>query len=310
MDDSRARLRRSLLFVPGDRPNMLAKAGALPADVLLLDLEDGVASAAKDTARQAVAGFLQTRQLGGAPEVLVRVHALDHPRLPDDLEALIGLGLDGLCLPKVESAAALAAFDRQLAVREATCNLPGGSLSLLAIVESAAGVLACASIAAASPRLVGLMFGAEDFTRDLGLPTQRGGDGSELLYARSAVVLAAAAARVAAIDAVWPNVRDGAGLQREAELARRLGFSGKAVIHPAQIAPVNRTFSPTEEELRYAREVIATFETAEAQGHGAAALEGQLVDAPVVERARRLLRRGETARTAESHTSESPGARA
>ncbi|MGH2468791.1 MAG: HpcH/HpaI aldolase/citrate lyase family protein, partial [Chloroflexota bacterium] len=169
-------------------------------------------------------------------------------------------------------------------------------------------VLACGPIAASSPRLVGLMFGAEDFTRDLGLPPRRDGDGTELLYARSAVVLAAAAARVAAIDAVWPNLRDVAGLQREAGMARRLGFTGKAVIHPAQIAPVNRTFSPTDEELRFAREVIAAVKLAEAQGHGTAALQGQLVDAPVVERARRVLLRAEQAHAMLPGASQTPGA--
>ena len=288
---------RSLMFVPGHRERMIDKALGSEADVLFLDIEDGVPPTEKDTARQLIAQALDRcadvrsseQEAGRRPLRFVRINAIGHQRMLADIEAVLRPGLDGLCLPKVESADEIALVDGLLAEREERAGLAGGSVVYIAAIESAKGLVNAPSIAAASPRLAALMFGAEDFGKDLGLPALRVGEASELLYARSALVVACASANVGSIDGVWPDIHDPEGLRREALQARRLGFTGKSLIHPGQIDIVNDCFLPDEGELAYARRVVEAFEAAQRRGDGAIALGGQLVDLPIVDRARRTL---------------------
>jgi citrate lyase subunit beta/citryl-CoA lyase len=180
--------------------------------------------------------------------------------------------------------------DRLLADLEAKVGMALGSIALLATVESAAGLLNAPSIAASTPRVMGLMFGAEDFALDLGLSTNREGEAREMIYARSAVAVAAASAHVQVVDGVWPDIRDFEGVRRDAVQARRLGFSGKSTFHPGQIDIINEVFSPSPAELEYAMRVVEAFEEAQAAGQAAIAFGGQLIDLPIVERARRVIR--------------------
>lgn len=288
---------RSLMFVPGHRQRMIDKALGLNADVLFLDLEDGVPPNEKDTARQLIAEALD-RSVGACPPPeapghrplrYVRINAIGHERMDTDLESVLRPGLDGLCLPKVETSDEIQFVDSLLDQREGPAGLEQGSIRCVVAIESALGLLNAAAIAAASPRIVGLMFGAEDFGNDLGLPTRREAEASELIYARSAMVVAAASAHIGSIDGVWPDIQDPDGLLLDAQQARRLGFSGKSLIHPGQIDIVNSVFSPDEGEVDFARRVIEAFEEAQRKGEGAIAFGGQLVDLPIVNRARRTL---------------------
>jgi citrate lyase subunit beta/citryl-CoA lyase len=284
---------RSAMFVPGHRQRMIDKALASTADMLFLDIEDGVPPAEKDLARETIAASLraiaQDPPSGRHPLRFVRINAIGHERMDVDLSTVLGPGLEGFCLPKVESADQITYLDRCLEKQETKAGLPANTIRYVASIESALGLINAPHIAAASPRMVALMFGAEDFGKDLGLPTLRVGEASELLYARSAIVMAATAAHINSIDGVWPDIHDPDGLAKDALQARRLGFSGKSLIHPGQIDIVNDTFRPDEGEVDYARRVVEAFDEAQARGDGAIALGGQLIDAPIVDRARRTL---------------------
>jgi len=280
---------RSWMFVPGNSEKMLNKAiGLANLDVAMFDLEDGAPPNQKDLARELVASTLG-RPAGG-PRRFVRINALASERREADLRAVLRAGLQGLVLPKVERADEVTLVDRLLAEQEPRADLRAGSVVLIAAIESATGLINAPAIAAATPRMAGLMFGAEDFGLDLGLPTNREGEGRELIYARSAMVVAAASAHVQSIDGVWPDIHDFEGVRRDAIQARRLGFSGKSTFHPGQIDIINEVFSPSAAEVEHARRVVDAFAEAQAAGQGAVAFGGQLIDLPIVERARRVLR--------------------
>jgi citrate lyase subunit beta/citryl-CoA lyase len=219
----------------------------------------------------------------------VRVNAVGHERMQADFEAVIRPGLEGLVLPKVETPDQVKLVAEVLDRREPEMGMAKGSVRLMIAVESPKGLMNAYAIATASPRVIGLMFGAEDFGKELGLPVNREAEARELIYARSALVMAGAAAHVQIIDGVWPDIKDAEGLQRYAIQARRLGFTGMSLIHPGQIDPINAVFSPTKDEVEYARQVVQAFEEAQARGDGSIALGGQLIDLPIVERARRTL---------------------
>ena len=284
-------LQRSWMFVPGHRQRMIDKALGLDADALMLDIEDGVAPAEKDQARRLIGEALGRERGPREPLRYVRINAIGHQRMADDLAAVLRPGLDGLVLPKVESPEEIATVESLVAEHEAA---RGTAVKLLVAIESPKGLLAAPAIAACSSRVVGLMFGAEDFGRELGLPTSREGEAQDLLYARSALVVAAASAHVQAVDGVWVDLQDPEGLARFALQSRRLGFSGMSSIHPSQIAPINTAFSPGPEEIDYARKVIEAYEEAAARGDGSVAFGGQLIDRPIIERARRTLDLAET----------------
>lgn len=257
------------------------------ADAIMLDIEDGVAAASKPQARQVIAQEVPKTSDTGQIR-FVRVNAIQTEDFRRDLDAVVGLNIAGIVLPKVETPAdvhvaitALEELERARAVQK--------PLQMVIAIESAKGIIAAPQIAAASGRLVALMLGAEDLGRDIGLPAQRVGEAHELLYARSALVFAAAASRIQSIDQVWPNLGDAEGLKNDAGQARRLGFTGKAIIHPAQAEPVNTAFTPSAADVDFAQRVLAAFQEAEAKGLGAVAFGGQLLDKPIVDRARAVL---------------------
>ena len=294
---------RSLMFVPAHRERMVQRALGLgefaPSgpdtarssrlDAAILDLEDGVPPDAKDEARRLTADVLGRRTPGG-PLRFVRIERALSDAGEADLDAVMRDGLDAIVAPKVRRAEEIVWLADELERREREASIAAGTVRIFASIENAAALVDAPRIAAASDRLIGLMFGSEDFALDLGLPTRREGEAAELLYARSATVVAAVAAGKLAIDGIWPDVNDAEGLREDSVRARRLGFSGKTLIHPGQIAVVNEIFSPTAAELDQARRVVRAFEEGLGRGEGAVALDGQMLDAPVVERARRVLR--------------------
>ena len=294
--DQRNALLRSWMFVPGNRQRMIEKSLGVRVDAVMMDIEDGVAPAEKDTARQQIAACLDqvAAQLKSGKSVttparFVRINAVGHERSRDDLATVVRPGLEGLVVPKVETADQIKSVSEILDHRELKLGLPQGTVRILAALESPQGLFNAFSIATASPRVIGLLFGAEDFSRELNLPLRREGEARDLIYARSSLVTAAACAHVQAVDGVWPDLQDTEGLKVFALQSRRLGFSGISVIHPAQVEIANAAFTPTAEEIDYARQVLEAFDEARARGEGAVAFGGQLLDLPIVDRARQTL---------------------
>lgn len=282
---------RSLLYTPGHRASLVARVldGGLPAtpDLALLDLEDGVPAAEKENARGVLADAIAPSR--GRALRYVRIGRSSSDAAQADLAAVVRPGLDGVVVPKVERAEELATVDEMLRQRERAAGVAERSVRVIAAIETAAGLLEAPRIAC-GPRVIGLMFGSEDFAADLGLPAHREGEAAELIYARSAIVVAAAAARVLAFDGIWANFKDDAGLRADALRGRRLGFAGRQCIHPDQIAIVNEIYAPSEEEIAHARRVVSAFDDGIDRGLGAVALDGEMLDAPIVERARRTLK--------------------
>jgi citrate lyase beta subunit len=277
---------RTLLFVPGDRPERIGKAIATDADAVAVDLEDAVAPEAKSRAREAVPAAVADADPRDG--LLLRVNALDTPYFADDLATVAALlpRLAGVLLPKVEDARAVERLDELLTGLEAAAGRPVGTTAVLPIVETARGVLAAPAVAAAGPRVATLLFGTLDLASDLGVTPSI--EGRELLHARSQVVLATAAAGLPGpLDGPHAALDDTDGLVRASVLARELGFTGKVVLHPRQIGPVQEAFAPTAAELARAREIVAAAQEA---GSGAFRLaDGTFVDAPVLRRATSLL---------------------
>ena len=282
-------LKRSWMFVPGHRQKMIDKALGINADAIMLDIEDGVAPNEKETARRLIGEALSLSKVPNSPARFVRINAIGHARMDADVDAVVRPGLEGLVLPKVEAPEEVMKVDAILTQRERQQRMPVGGVKLLVAIESPRGLLNAPTIAARSPRVCGLMFGAEDFGRELGLPTSREGEARDMLFARSAMVIAAASAHVQAVDGVWVDLKDAEGLIQFARQSRRLGFSAMSLIHPSQIDPINQMFSPTADEIDYAQKVVQAFEEANARGDGSIAFGGQLIDRPIVERARRTL---------------------
>jgi citrate lyase beta subunit len=276
-------IRRSLLYVPASSEKMLAKAGRRGADVLILDLEDGVHPDAKADARERLANSLHKLDFGGS-EVLVRVNAADSPWGHDDLATVRELLPAGVVLPKVGEAAEVQAADEEL----------GESTPLYLMVETAAGVLAAPRLARCSPRIGGLLFGAADYRESLRAGRQP--EELELHFARSQLLLAARAAGIDAYDTPWFEYEDMAGLERSARRVRQMGFDGKTAIHPKQVPVINEMFAPTPSEIARARRIIAAMEEALSQGRYVAALDGGMVEALHLTEARRTLERAEALR--------------
>lgn len=280
------RLLRTMLFTPGNNMRMIQKAGTLEADAIILDLEDAVLMADKETARIFVRDSIEDLSAeGSAP--WVRVNALTTGLVEEDLEWAIQNGLVGVVLPKVESKDDILQIARLIDQKEKEKGIEPASQLLIPILETAKGVLNAYEIATASRRVIAVAFGAVDFARDMGISLSR--EGTELLYARSRIAISARAARVQAIDTPWIDITDKEGLVQEAKMARQLGFRGKLLIHPSQIEPVNRFFSPSESEVEYAKKVVEAFQRAEARGLGAISLEGKMIDIANFRQAEELL---------------------
>jgi citrate lyase beta subunit len=262
---------RSLLFAPGSDERKLRKALAGQADAVVCDLEDAVAPAEKAAARELVARLLAEVETAGAR--MVRVNGVETAQWQEDLRAVAALELDAIVLPK--------------ATPDAVRALGSEGPPVIAIVETARGVRLAYETAAA-PRVAALVLGAADLGAELGLEPRP--DGQEILYARSQLVLDSAAAEIRPpFDVVHLDVRDGAGLEAEARLARSLGFGGKVCIHPEQVPIVNRVFAASPEQVEWAERVVEAYEQGESEGRGAVALDGAMVDRPIVERARQIL---------------------
>jgi citrate lyase subunit beta/citryl-CoA lyase len=274
------------MFVPGAKARLLEKARTAAADAVILDLEDGVAPEAKAEARGLIRQALDAGPFG--PQVVVRINGWTGGLAQDDLAATLpGGGVDAVCLPKAENPDEVQALARWLDGWEAQQGLAAGSLGVLLMIETALGVLRALELARSSPRVQALCLGGEDLSRDLGAVRTR--EGQELAYARAHVVVAARAAGVWAIDTVYTDLQDEDGLRAEASQARRLGYSGQLLIHPNQIEPVHQAWAPSAAEIEWARRVLASFDEATARGDGVVALDGKMIDAPVVARARELL---------------------
>lgn len=269
------RLLRTMLFTPGNNMRMIQKAGTLGADAIILDLEDAVPMADKETARIFVRDSIEDLSAKGT-DLLVRINALTTGLVEQDLEWVVQKGLIGVVLPKAESKEDTLQIARLIDQKEKEKGIEPGSLALIPILETARGILNVYEVAMASQRVIVVAFGAVDFARDMGISLSR--EGTELLYARSRIAISARAAGVQAIDTPWIDIADKEGLVQEAKMARQLGFRGKLLIHPSQIEPVNRFFSPSESEVEYAKKVVEAFQRAEARGLGAISFEGKMID--------------------------------
>lgn len=284
---------RSWMFVPGNSLRFIEKAFTLKnLDVAMFDIEDGVIPSHKAVAREQIVSALKREKPAGAPTIFVRINAVGTgpDRIDADLAMVIVPGLEGLIIPKVEDPADVHLVEAFLDKREKQVGIKPGHIKLVAAIESAKGLIKGPAIAASSPRLLGLLFGAEDYALDLGLPSHRVAEARELLYARAAIVNAAASAHIASFDGVWPDIHDLEGCERDTIQARRLGFTGKSTFHPGQIDLINNAFTPSAAEIDYATRVVAAFDAAVARGDGAVAFGGQLLDLPIIERAKRVLR--------------------
>lgn len=273
------------LFTPATNPARMAKSMGLPVDCIIFDLEDSVPPAEKAAARQNIIESLG-RAPAERPRLGVRLNGLGTGFLADDLTAMAGVDLDFVFLPKLETPEELDAFLARLddSKKAAGATAPPRTY---AIVETTLGVINVDKIVFRSDRLAGLMFGAEDFTLSLGV--ERTKAGAELFYPRSKVGLCCAAAGIEAIDTVFSDVKDEAGLIVEVTAAKQLGFTAKALIHPNQIAPVKRVYAPTEAQAAAAQRQVEGYEAALAKGLAAVAVDGKMIDPPVYQRAKKMV---------------------
>lgn len=280
------RLRRTMLFVPGNNPGMMSDAHIYGSDALMFDLEDSVTLREKDAARLLVYHALKTIHYGECERV-VRVNPLSTPFGKLDIEAMVAAGAEVIRLPKTETAQDILDTETEIERAERKYGIPVGQTRVMAAIEGALGVVNAYPIASASPRLVAIALGAEDYCANL--KTSRSLEGNELLFARGAIVVAARAAGIDAIDTVFSDVNNEEQLVKETLAIKQLGFDGKSVINPRQIKPVHRVFTPTHEEVVKAQRIIAASHDAEARGSGVVALDGKMIDRPVVLRAERTL---------------------
>ena len=279
-------LLRSLVFVPGNRSNMLERALGFDADVIMVDLEDSVPpgekAAACDLAREWVPKFAEAGK-----QVMVRINALETGLASGELAAVVSSDLVGISIGKGNTAWDLQQVDRLLAPLESKANMEPGSIKVIPWIETAMAIVHVYEMATASNRVVGIAFGGEDYTNDMAIT--RSDFGEECYFARSTVAVAARAAGVAGLDGPFVGFRDPEGLKTDAGAARKMGYTGKFAIHPAQINVINETFSPLPEDVAYARRVVEAWEEAEAAGRGSLSIDGRMVDVPVVKRAQNLL---------------------
>lgn len=280
------RLRRSMMFVPGNNPGMIKDAGIFGADCIMFDLEDSVAMTEKDSARFLVYNALTTLDYGNIEKV-VRINDLSSGLGVEDLEAIVRAKPDVIRLPKTENAQDVIDCEAEIERIEREAGIPVGTTGMMAAIETAGGVLNAYEIAHSSKRLIGIALGAEDYVTDL--KTTRSDDGTELFFARGMILNAARSAGIDALDTVYSDVNNEEGFIREATMIKKMGFSGKSIINPRQIAPLHEIFMPREKDLIKARAVMEAIREANERGSGVASLNGKMIDRPVVIRARYLL---------------------
>jgi citrate lyase subunit beta / citryl-CoA lyase len=288
---------RSLLFVPGDSEKKLEKAIGAGADVVIVDLEDSVAPQNKTLARDIAARFITGHRHQTRSAIYVRINDLSTDLTDEDLAALVPVKPDGIMLPKSNSGQDVQQLSAKLRVHEAESGLPDGAIKILPIItETAAGVLAAATYANASARLVGVTWGAEDLSAAIGARTARDENGrytDVFRFARTMTILAAGAAEVAAIDTVFPDFRDMTGFAAECAEAERDGFTGKMAIHPAQVPVINAAFTPSTEAVKHSLAIVQAFEAA--GNPGVVGIGGKMYDRPHLKLAERLLARARAA---------------
>lgn len=285
------KLRRSMLFVPGSNAAMISNTFIYKPDSIMFDLEDAVALKEKDSARILVAHALQ-HPLYQEIETVVRVNRLDSEFGLNDLNAVVRAGVDVVRMPKTETAQDVVDMDLAITEIEKACGREVGSTKMLAAIESPLGITQANQIATASKRLIGIALGAEDYVRNL--KTERSPEGIELLFARCSILQAARAAGIQAFDTVYSNANNEEGFLKEAALIKQLGFDGKSLVNPRQIELLHNLFAPTQKDVDQAEKIIAAAEEAERNGLGVVSLNGKMIDAPIIDRARLVLERAKS----------------
>jgi len=284
---------RSLLFVPGNKSNMLEKALGLTPDAFVPDMEASVPAAEKANARETIAKFLPRFAALGLP-VIPRVNSLDTEWIEADLAAVVGFGLFGISVGKVRNAGDISTVSQLIGDLERRAGLHVGTLRLLPWIETAEAIVNVSAICRASERIVAVAFGGEDFTNDMGV--ERLEDEIQIAYARQALCVAARAAHVLALDTPYFKLRDPEGLRDSSLRAKSIGFKGRFAIHPEQLDALNECFSPSAQEIAHAERVVAAYDEAESRGRASTSLDGWVIDVPVVKRARALLELARRAR--------------
>ena len=279
-------MRRSMLFLPGNNPNMLINGNYLGSDAVIFDLEDAVAPDQKDAARLLVRNTLRYMPFDRC-EMIVRINSVDTPYWMQDIDAILPYRPDLVLLPKTSTVADVLTADAYMTQVEEQLGFARNTVGLMLLIETALGVENAYAVASASDRVKAIFLGAEDLTADL--QCKRTKEGREIEYARTRLVVAARAAGVDVYDTPFTDVNDDEGIVKDAQLARDLGFTGKASISPRHVQTINTVFSPTQKDVDYAYAVMDAIETAKAQGKGAIALNGKMIDAPIVTRAQRTL---------------------
>ena len=279
-------LLRSLIFVPGNRANMLERAVDFKADVIMVDLEDSVPPAEKVAAREVVREWVPKLAREGR-RVMVRLNSLDTGLTQDEIAAIAGPNLAGVSIGKAETVFDIQDVHQIIGRLESSAGLPTGQIKMIPWIENARAVLTAYQLATASPRIEAIAFGAEDYTDDMGV--QRTDTSEEIYFARATVAVAARAARVGSLDTPFVGFRDSEGFRQDIGISRSLGYTGRFAIHPSQIDIINEMFGPSAEEVAYAKRVVEAWDDAEAQGRGSLSLDGRMIDVPVVKRAQNLL---------------------
>ena len=279
-------MRRSMLFLPGNTPNMLINGNCLGADAVIFDLEDAVSPAEKDAARILVRNTMKYMDFSGC-EIIVRINSIDTPYWKKDVDEMLPQKPQLLLLPKTGSAQDVQEADAYISEVEDKLGLAQNTVGLMPLIETAMGVENAYAIASASSRVQALFLGAEDLTADL--RCKRTKEGREIEYARTRLVVAARAAGVDVYDTPFTDVNDDEGIWKDAELAKALGFTGKASISPRHVEVINQVFSPTQKDIDYAYEVMDAIRLAKEQGKGAITLHGKMIDAPIVARAEQTI---------------------
>ncbi|MDF0479057.1 citrate (pro-3S)-lyase subunit beta [Vagococcus sp. PNs007] len=280
------RLRRTMMFVPGNNPSMIKDAGIYGADSIMFDLEDSVSLLEKDAARMLVYQAIQTVDYGET-ELVVRINECSSEFGRADIFSMVKAGVDVIRLPKTETVEDVLEVEAVILEAEKTFGREEGSTRMMAAIEGASGVLNAPAIAVSSKRLIGIAIGAEDYVTNM--KTRRYPDGQELFFARSMIIHAARAAGISAFDTVYSDVNNEEGFRNEVALIRQLGFDGKSVINPRQIPVVNEIYAPTIKEIENAKAVIEAIKTAEKNGSGVISLNGKMIDKPIVMRAERVM---------------------
>ena len=279
-------MRRSMLFLPGNNPNMLINGNCLGADAVIFDLEDAVSPAEKDAARILVRNTMRYMDFRGC-EIIVRINSVDTPYWKADIDEILPEHPGMILLPKVSGPRDVHTVDVYMSQVEERLGMERNTVALMPLIETAMGVENAFGIASASPRVQALFLGAEDLTADL--QCKRTKEGREIEYARTRLVVAARAAGIDVYDTPFTDVNDVEGILEDAAVAKNLGFSGKASISPRHVEVINRVFSPTLKEIDYAYEVMEAITLAKEQGKGAISLYGKMIDAPIVARAERVI---------------------